>query len=352
MGNIITSKSGEEYEIFNEDTSSRVKEKLLFCSSGFNKKIDQLNTLTDILSNEKLLKKTFLSNDWSITKDLWIDSKEVLSKETNTQNFIESVELERKEFESFIKFMSQVKSSKEVKVKLIILEKPLLNYQPICDIMSPILRSIPIQQEIDCFHIGIFLQPWLFELNIGSLCIPRKVVNIELLRMWKDFPHWSVIHLDKAIDEVSKIIVKWNTALTKEVSKNSLRIERNLFIIEMLNVLNVNLDLRVLEEFLNDIQIQGKSSLKLNISDSFRKDFDLESEMKIIKFETHEQLDIFSKRIMKHRNGSCMFMEYITERNLLQIYDRVFWFKYMKYPNDSRWKPHHERCLFWDPLKY
>lgn len=364
MGNLLRSKNRES-ALPDEDGTYVVREKLLNSSAYKSKLTDPeiLLSMAEILSNEKMLKESYLSTEWVKTKEIWTRSQESFAQERmkmkEQMELLQEEELDENEKRSIETYLDMIKNfdlPKDVSIKLIISEAiPSQSQQTLRGLMSPVLSTLNIQPEFGLYHIGIGVAAWILEWNSSSLCIPRKMVSNAAL-MSIDIDRWTTTELETAVDTMANVIVKWNTTMkySNGVGIRKLRNEGNCqdFVDDMLKALNIEIKFEgALKEFLNELRVRGKSELRFKISEEFRKDFDLDTEEKEIVFKTHHQLDEFCKKLKSHKHGYKLTsaMEYNNEDFLLKSFDRAFWMKHFKYKDDSRWKPHSDSCPYKDP---
>lgn len=87
----------------------------------------------------------------------------------------------------------------------------------------------------------------------------------------------------------------------------------------------------------------------------FRDKFGIKE--KSIEFKTHQELDTFVNKLMSHKTEK--FKEnYKGDYELLKSFDRAFWLRFFKFPNDKTYHPVQEEdddtvclCPFGNPLE-
>jgi hypothetical protein len=88
-----------------------------------------------------------------------------------------------------------------------------------------------------------------------------------------------------------------------------------------------------LGQFLTNLRESGTCDMEFPMDNNFREIFKIKEKSK--KFNTHEELDSFIHYLQK--SDMEFELKYKNEWVLLKSFDRAFWMRYYKFPNDTRW---------------
>lgn len=91
-------------------------------------------------------------------------------------------------------------------------------------------------------------------------------------------------------------------------------------------------------EFLKDMRSKGKCDLVFKMDSAFRKKFN-RTETEIV-FKTHLALDTFVSELMEIDED--FQKNHPLEYNFLKSFDRSFWLKHFRFPDDPNHKPLHK----------
>ena len=75
--------------------------------------------------------------------------------------------------------------------------------------------------------------------------------------------------------------------------------------------------------------------MEFHMDHQFRQEF--EKKESSVKFQTHKELDLFVQGL-KDKDLEFEF-KYKSEMILLKSFDRAFWLRHFKFPQDDNWKP-------------
>jgi hypothetical protein len=110
------------------------------------------------------------------------------------------------------------------------------------------------------------------------------------------------------------------------------------FVHDLLDQLNIKTDhiySGALGEFLKKLRKQGKCDMEFLMDPQFRQTFGMKENS--VTFKTHKELDEFVQSL-KDQDLEFEF-KYKSEMILLKSFDRAFWLRHFKFPNDDQWKP-------------
>lgn len=245
-------------------------------------------------------------------------------------------EIEKENSQPFMKL------SQTVKVKLVVAEICKSDAQKaIRKMLSPILTKIDHQQQFGMFHSALVVGPWYLEWNNSSLCIPRKCYSsAAMLAADLDFGG-AGFEINDTIDKISKVIIDWN--LNKTYNQQSANCQQ--FVDDLCKALGVPINFEgPLGEYLNNLRSRGECELDFPITPDMRVNLDIKEAKK--RFHTHQELDDFVKFLI---GKEPMFMEnYPMEWMLLKSFDRAFWLRHFKHPDDPKFLPD-PHCPLGDP---
>ena len=90
-----------------------------------------------------------------------------------------------------------------------------------------------------------------------------------------------------------------------------------------------------MKKFVKRLRKTGKCSLVFEMDKRFREYFGMES--KRVKFKSHEQLDLFVRKLLDKCPNFAQ--EFNDEWILLQSFDRTYWLKHITYTHIEEYKP-------------
>jgi len=238
-----------------------------------------------------------------------------------------------------------MKVGKEVKIKLVIAEICKSDAQKaIRKMLSPVLTKIDSQQQFGMFHSALVVGPWYLEWNNSSLCIPRKCYSsAAMLAADLDFGNIKY-SLDDTIKKISKVIIDWNVNKTYSQTKYNCQ----QFIDELCAELGIKLDFKgPLGTYLSNLREKGRCQIAFPVSDDMRESLKIRDEL--VKFQTHQEIDQFVNDIL---GRDPQFQDsFPQDWLLLKSFDRAFWLRHFKHPNDKKYTPHSKKCPFKDPTQ-
>jgi len=244
---------------------------------------------------------------------------------------------------------AHMKIAQSVKIKLVIAEIAKTDTQKaIRKMLSPVLTKFDHQQQFGMFHSALVVGPWYLEWNNSSLCIPRKCYSSAAM-LAADLEFGGVqLDLEETIKKISKVIINWN--VNKQYNQNENNCQQ--FVDDVCVELGLNLDKLLhgpLGEYLKALRVKGQCDITFPISDEMREALEIKEKSK--KFATHEELDQFV--------ASCIEKDPQFEENykehmlLLKSFDRAFWLRHFKLPEDKTFIPlgggNPTQCPFKDP---
>jgi hypothetical protein len=291
-----------------------------------NNKHIKMGNWVESLCDVEQIQKTYLSNN--------LDSLPL-------EEFVDEDEL--KEIEESKKIQSQQKNVK-LRVKLVITE--------ICHsdtdkalrmVLSPIISKIPIVNSGDfgLFHTALIIGPFYLEWTDSSLCVPKKMVSSMAL-LSADIDEIAVKQesLPELTQKLAEVVVNWNTNYTyKKTNVNPNEHEGNCqdFVDELLTAVGINTTQfgGALGNFLVDMRTKGTSKIQFTADKYFRQYFGLKKSA--YDFPTHRELDEFACQLFEREP---MFKQkFPSEYALLKSFDRAFWLRYYKSPNNKITQP-------------
>jgi len=244
---------------------------------------------------------------------------------------------------------AHMKIAQSVKIKLVIAEICKGDTQKaIRKMLSPVLTKFDHQQQFGMFHSALVVGPWYLEWNNSSLCIPRKCYSSAAM-LAADLEFGGVqLDLDETIKKISKVIIHWNVTKHYNQSENNCQ----QFVDDVCVELGLNLGKLLhgpLGEYLKELRAKGKSDISFPISDEMRENLEIKEKSK--KFATHEELDSFVAGCVEK---DPQFEENYKEHMLLlKSFDRAFWLRHFKHPEDKTFIPlgggNPTQCPFKDP---
>jgi hypothetical protein len=152
----------------------------------------------------------------------------------------------------------------------------------------------------------------------------------------------ATFDLDETIKKVSKVIIDWN--VNREYNQRNANCQQ--FIDEMTLEMGINLEELFqgpLKDYLKRLREKGQSEIYFPISKDLMEALKINEDK--MKFESHEDLDVFVNQIVE---ADPTFEENFVEHwLLLKSFDRAFWLRHFKLPDDKKFTPH--KCPFKDP---
>lgn len=244
---------------------------------------------------------------------------------------------------------AHMKIAQSVKIKLVVAEICKSDTQKaIRKMLSPVLTKLDHQQQFGMFHSALVVGPWYLEWNNSSLCIPRKCYSSAAM-LAADLEFGGIqLDLEDTIKKISKVIINWN--VTKQYNQNENNCQK--FVDDVCNELGLNLD-KILQgplgEYLKSLRTKGQCDLSFHINDEMREKLEIKDKVK--KFTTHEELDQFVEScVEKDPQFEENFKEHML---LLKSFDRAFWLRHFKHPDDKQFIPlgggNPTKCPFKDP---
>lgn len=331
----------------------------------------------------------------------------VLFKAINSMN-IEVIEEQGVNYDDFISncevlsdkelmkesFLALSQKDNRVIVKIIITENIFTPRQIFArKLVSPIVNYFPsLRPEFGFFHTAIIIGGIYLEWTDSELVIPKDLKSsnvflafgdeIEVKKMSendvtenecqcldadpitrlqlsssssndkKKQQHFSDTEI---CDILGEIIIKWNTKYRyKSVNSSNAKGIGNCqdFVKEIADRLNINLDPNSgsLRHFIEKIRKKGEYKLSFKVPEKMKnkemypKLFEFLSQKKYV-FDSHRDLDSFVNGL--YEANTAWKVDFDEEYNLLKAFDRAFWLRYFKSPDNEKYKPFN--CAFEDP---
>eukprot|EP00761_Pharyngomonas_kirbyi_P006787 gb/GECH01006795.1/.p1 GENE.gb/GECH01006795.1/~~gb/GECH01006795.1/.p1 ORF type:complete len:424 (+),score=111.40 gb/GECH01006795.1/:1-1272(+) len=229
----------------------------------------------------------------------------------------------------------------QVKVKLVIGEICKSDMQKtIRKMLSPVLTTFDHQQQFGMFHSAVVIGPWYIEWNNSSLCIPRKcyssaaIIAADMIMPGKQ----NTVNLNDAIETLSEVITKWNVHYTYDQSKNNCQT----FVDEIASALGFDLSQfqGPLATFLTNLREKGQCDIQFPVNPEMREYFGIKESA--VKFDSHKELDEFVLKLMEKEK--MLETKYPDHWMLLKSFDRAFWLRHFRNPNNDGFKPL-EKCI-------
>lgn len=137
---------------------------------------------------------------------------------------------------------------------------------------------------------------------------------------------------------MAKVICTWNsTKLYKDQPPKS-KDEGNCqdFVNDILLGIGIKIDFQgPLGSFMKKLKDEGKCKISFEMDTNFREKFGVKE--KAVEFKTHQELDNFVIKLLKVDNQ--FDKNYPDHWKLLKSFDRAFWLRFFKFPNDSKYTP-------------
>jgi hypothetical protein len=300
--------------------------------SGLSK--EHLMDMAENLSNSEKLKKKYLLTNWvdalKVHQESFSDTGNFKLEDLSYEEFEEIKELENMEKEA--KKESDKKSNqfqKDLKIKIVFVDQMKnSNFQKgIRKIISPIVSDLNIS-TLGLFHTALLVGPWFIEWNDSALCIPRNCTS-QAAFLTADIGEISTVEsLESLRDEISNVIVHWNTNVGySSIGKKKNEGNCQNFIESILSALNLKLEFSgALGKFIESIKKNGNSNLTFPVSLEMKQRFGIEKDS--IEFISHSELDHFFRDLQE--KDLAFELKFRDEYKLLKSFDRAFWLKYLK----------------------
>lgn len=179
----------------------------------------------------------------------------------------------------------------------------------------------------ELYHTALMVGSFYFEWDENELCLP-KILPPEISVISEDLDTILTLkNIDENLHLLAKTICKWN------VKKSYLKHEKDKtiggnsqdFIESLLEGMGIETQLTIpVQEFLKNLKEKGITDLEFKMDKNFRNKFKIKEKM--ITFETHKQLDEFTKKFFKI--DERFTKNHYGEYQLLRLFDRAFWLKH------------------------
>ncbi|KAF0979040.1 hypothetical protein FDP41_002110 [Naegleria fowleri] len=370
-GNSNNSTSSEE-DVFSIplpplDEMKKIVEQKLLTNEIYSAKLKSnralLEKFRDALCVKEELIKTYLSTDWAETKKLTMDMMGQVSdqssgsalKSTVSNNLastdVGTVVNREEEDDNELDILDEennpdvvnMKNAK-IKIKFIVSEvSHTKGKRAIRRLLSPVVSAFDDTfPELGMFHSALLIGPWKLEYNNSALVVPRKCVSTASL-ITADLG--SIVlddSLDVLVSKLADVIIRWNTIMFYKDHGGTGRYGNcQDFVDSVLKAIGVSKDKLYqgpMAEFLKDMRSKGKCDLVFKMDSAFRKKFN-RTETEIV-FKTHLALDTFVSELMEIDED--FQKNHPLEYNFLKSFDRSFWLKHFRFPDDPNHKPLHK----------
>lgn len=301
---------------------------------GFSSESREFQEMIDSLCDSAQLKHRFL-NTSDLAKHTKMFSSSSSDGKKRGQAIMKTYEDVDGDLEKFL--------DNRIKIKIVVTEILQSNRSKnIRTLISPIVNGVipSLQTDFGFFHTALIIGPWYLEWTDSELVIPKRMVSGRAI-ISADVDSLVVPKegLQEISDKISDIVVKWNTKYTyRSTPAKGKNNEGNCqdFVDDILQTLGVSIDFKgALGQFVDRMRKSGKCILEFAPSKQFKEQFQLQNEK--IVFHTHKELDTFCIHIRQ----KCLdvFSQFQSEWSLLKSFDRAFWLRHLKMPDDPRYKP-------------
>jgi hypothetical protein len=227
-------------------------------------------------------------------------------------------------------------SINEIKIKLVICEVSKNTFQRgVRQFISPFMSKFETFPEFGMFHTGLMVGPWMLDWNDSGVCIPRKCVSQAAL-ISADLGSFPIeTKLDDLVDKLSTFVVEYNTTkiYKDRPCENSHEVNCQDFVFDLLERLGIKMQFTgPLAHFIGKLRSEGKCKISFDMDPQFRDRFDLKG--KEIEFKSHLELDKFVKKFQEHTEYSHNDPVCKDAMILLKSFDRAFWLKALKFPEN------------------
>ncbi|KAL9648865.1 hypothetical protein ABK040_003795 [Willaertia magna] len=344
--------------------------------------LNQMKIFAKQLSDIQELKESYLHTDWLQTMNLLKETSNIQNKILENSNDSES-NLEKLRKGSAILVSTQsgtdmainsymnnnnqnnnnlnnnldhlppnMELKDKIRIKLLVTETARNSTdRTIRQLLSPVLDTFNVLPEMGMFHTALIVGPWKLEWNDSGLIVPRKIMS-QAAVITADIDYISSMdRLDFVIDNLAKVICKWNVTMNYKQTGGDKSKYGNCqdFVDDCLDALGVKLNFEgSLKNFLTRLRKTGNSRLEFEMTEQFVKDFNLlENNFKLtyhenentytLRFDTHRDLDLFVNYLIEKDDE--FEMHFKSEYVLLKSFDRAFWVKAVSFPNIPEFQP-------------
>lgn len=185
---------------------------------------------------------------------------------------------------------------------------------------------------------GLIIGPWLIEWNNSAICVPRKCVSKAAIFTTDIDAIDTSQKIDEVVDKLADAIVHWNIYMGYKDHGGDKQKEGNCqdFVMDVLTRLNIKPNFSgPMNEFLKALREKGSCDMFFSMDADFREKFNLKQ--KRVVFNTHEELDQFVDLLVK--KDPEFESNHKGEWSMLKSFDRSFWLRYYKFPQDKQWNP-------------
>eukprot|EP01080_Neovahlkampfia_damariscottae_P001185 gene1185-10699_t len=365
---ILTDKAKTEFQELESmdelEAVAIVQEKVLKSSNLSINDIDlkKLKQMAKNLALKEDIKKAYINKDFKSVIDFFkiVPNVQEKNKLLSSNSTGESLSLNDENFDDMddmlliekLEKQPQVQINEKLKIKLVITE---VSHTPkerqLRKILSPVASSFNLTPEFGLFHSAIIIGPWYLEWTNKSLCIPKKCFSSAAL-VAVDVPtNLELVDVDVVVDRISEVISRWNIFRKYDRMSDNCQ----LFVDDIFASLGIDIDKHFkgqIGDFLKVLRKKGTCNIEFKVSPEIQEKCEIKD--KVIKFESHEQLDKFVENI--EESYPKFKSDYPDDYQLLKSFDRAFWLRHFKLPDSEQYKPKKGEikgtcgCPFGDPV--
>jgi hypothetical protein len=334
------------------------------------KSIQVVEKFASVLSDIAELKRAYLNLDWTETFKLYEENRTQSDKETTdhvntetnfsstSQDTVTDEKIEEITTQEMKEVVNELSVKKDIKVKLIISEIAHSSARKqLRQFVSPILMQLDLAPTFGMFHSALQVGPFLLEWNNSAIAIPRKCMSrAAILSLDVEAIH-TTDRIEEVINKMAEYIVRWNTTMEYAERPKNRKVEGNCqdFIDGLLKKLEINVNFDgCVGKYLENLRRVGRSDLEFSMDPEFRQHFGVKE--KSVIFKTHIELDTFVKMLVSV-NPEFGITWYKKEYQLIKSFDRAFWMRHFKFPNEKDYVSLVEgedeecKCPFGNPLE-
>lgn len=222
------------------------------------------------------------------------------------------------------------------------------------EVLSPVLSTSNLSPDFGMFHCALLIGPWYFEWNDSSLCIPRTCSSNHALFVTDVLSVSIKKDLRDVLEVMCSMIVDWNIKREYTVIPGKLQeLKGNCqeFVDSILTSLDISLNFEktCIGLYLDKMRKEGKGGFLFETKE--KEVIELMGGEGKKEFTSHMELDYFLQCILEKEPTFSFKFE--SEFCLLKCFDRAFWLRHAKKPNDEKYhcltRKGRCTCPFGDP---
>eukprot|EP00817_Percolomonadidae_sp_ATCC50343_P006001 CAMPEP_0117430182 /NCGR_PEP_ID=MMETSP0758-20121206/9702_1 /TAXON_ID=63605 /ORGANISM="Percolomonas cosmopolitus, Strain AE-1 (ATCC 50343)" /LENGTH=368 /DNA_ID=CAMNT_0005217907 /DNA_START=365 /DNA_END=1468 /DNA_ORIENTATION=+ len=243
-------------------------------------------------------------------------------------------------------------------IKLVIVEIHHSNGQRLLrKTLTPVINSFSkLAPQFGIFHSALIVGPWYLEWNDSSLCIPRRCYSQAAVIAADLSQPYVAPEVSVALNRMADIICDWNA----KHMYDSQNYNCQTFVDIMCKALGIDISQQfpkdtAIGSFFEALRQKGSCNLAFKMSPKLAdlsKDFihNYKVNKNRIAFDTHNDIDSFVYQVNK-ADPEYFSKNEVGQQDhfLLKSFDRAFWLRHYKNPDEKRWAPHVDGCAFMDP---